>query len=224
VKPSETQAAAGDTKVTNPAGRTGEIAKPPVSNPIDSPALPSPAAHKSLPKASEHDRREAKLQMDLAAKLAKKGDPEGALKALQEAARLNPSDVMTHKCLAVAYVSTHLDFDRAISEYELARKLPGVESEIADRLTSAIANKGVVQKQLQLVKESRGDADAYYELAKILSKPDMLMLGGSPKAACDKAQEAAEADAAQRKILVDRCYKMETEWAYSKYNYDCPVQ
>lgn len=228
VKQSETLATAEDIKVTNRAGKTGEAAEPPVSNPVDSSASPSPAVHKSPPKVSENDRREAKLQMDLAAKLTKAHNPEGALKALQEAARLNPGDVMTHKCLAVAYVSTHLDFDSAISEYELARKLPGAGPEIEDRLTSAMADKGAVQKQQHLVKESPGDADAYYELAKILSKPDMLMLGGSPMDACDKAQEAAKADATQEKILVDRCWKMETAVAQeilgSKYNDDCPVQ
>jgi hypothetical protein len=201
-KPSETQAAAGDIKVKNPAGRTGEIAKPPVSNLIDLSASPSQVEHKSLQKISEYSRREAKL--------AKNGDRESAFKALQEAAQLNPADVLTHKCLAV---------DSAIKEYRLAFGTSAAQ-EVDDRLALAIANESKVREAVR----QASDADAHFEVAQILKKLTVLGTRVPMIAECEKAFLDPNNDPSRRNYFRVQCSEMDNHvLVEDKTNYDCPM-
>jgi hypothetical protein len=181
------------------------------------------ATQDNHPKPSDDDLKEAKIQMNVASKYAKARNAEGALDALRKAVLLNPLDALAHKCLAVAYVSVHLDFGKAIKEYRLAISRPGATTDLEDRLALAIANESKVREAAQ----QASDADAHFELAQILEKLTVLGTRSPMNAECEKARLDPNNDPSKRNHFRVRCTEMDNnvlvENGAHQVNYDCPV-
>jgi hypothetical protein len=155
---------------------------PPLGQPVQRPQTVSTSSGITL--QPQDTAKEAKFNFILASDYVRAGNQEGVITALRRAAQLSPTDAHTHECLAVALISTQLDFAGAIDEFRLAVQAGGGPN-VERQLSLAIANKDKVDHYLK--SEQPWPQQKHLEFSEYLRGLSTIGTYAPSRRECDKA-------------------------------------